>query len=330
MPRPSLAQLEAGILSGDRAMLARAITLVESRREDDTTQAEELLEKLMPVTGRAARIGMSGVPGAGKSTLLEGLGTMLITRGLRVAVLAVDPTSFASGGSILGDKTRMPRLSNAPEAFVRPSPSATTPGGIARRTREAMMLCEAAGFDVVIVETVGVGQGEVAVGDMVDSFVAVLIAGAGDDLQGIKKGILEQVDIVAINKADGEGVIRAKLAARELGAAMHFQAARASGFSPKAIAVSALEGTGLVDLWALVEAHRAALLETGELVRVRAQQQAKWMWSLVEERAMTSLRQRVRSSAALVDLERDVIDGRAWAPRAARAITATLLSADLA
>jgi LAO/AO transport system kinase len=324
MPRPSLGQLEAGIVAGDRAMLARGVTLVESRREDDAELAEELLEKLMPRTGRAARVGLSGVPGAGKSTLLENLGMRLIDRGLRVAVLAIDPTSLSSGGSILGDKTRMPRLATTRDAYVRPSPSASTPGGVARRTREAMVLCEAAGFDVVIVETVGVGQGEVAVVDMVDTFVAVLIAGAGDDLQGIKKGILEQVDVVAINKADGDGVVRAKLAARELGAAMHFQAARPSGFAPKALAVSALEGTGLDELWGLVEAHRAALEKSGELERVRATQQAKWMWSLVDEQVLSSVRAQVRASAGLTQLERDVVAGVAWAPRAARAIVGSL------
>lgn len=322
MTRPSLADLETGVVARERAALARAVTLIESRREDDAEQAEELLERLVPRTGRAIRVGVSGVPGAGKSTLLESLGMRLVDQGKRVAVLAIDPTSSSSGGSILGDKTRMPRLANASSAFVRPSPSASTPGGVARRTREAMVLCEAAGFDVVIVETVGVGQGEVAVADMVDTFVAVLIAGAGDDLQGIKKGILEQVDIVAINKSDGDGVLRAKLAARELGAAMHFQAARPSGFAPKALPVSALEGTGLDDLWALVEAHRAALVTSGELERVRARQQATWMWSLVEEQVMSSLRARVRESVALARLERDVVAGVAWAPRAARAIVA--------
>ncbi len=319
--RPTLAALEAGVLAGDRAMLARAITLVESRRADDADAAEGLIERLLPRTGGATRVGISGVPGAGKSTLLEVLGGRLIDRGRRVAVLAVDPTSVVSGGSILGDKTRMPRLAVDPRAYVRPSPSARTPGGVARRTREAMVLCEAAGFDVVLVETVGVGQGEVAVAEMVDTFVAILIAGAGDDLQGIKKGILEMVDVVAINKADGAGVARARDAASELSGALRFQRPRHRGWRARATPVSALTGDGLDALWETIESHREALATTGDLERERAAQRARWMWSLVEERLIGAARDGVAADATLLALEADVVAGRAWPARAARAIT---------
>lgn len=320
MARPTIDAIEAGVVAGDRASLARAITLVESRRADDAAAAEGLVERLLPRTGGAMRVGISGVPGAGKSTLLEALGGRLIDRGHRVAVLAVDPTSVVSGGSILGDKTRMPRLAGDPRSFVRPSPSARTPGGVARRTREAMVLCEAAGFDVILVETVGVGQGEVAVAEMVDTFVAVLIAGAGDELQGIKKGILELVDVVAINKADGAGETRARAAARELGGALRFQRPRHAGWRPRALPVSALTGDGIDTLWSLVEEHRGALTTSGELEGQRATQRARWMWTLVEERVLGGLRDHVAASAELAALEADVVAGRAWPARAARAI----------
>jgi LAO/AO transport system kinase len=320
--RPTIAELEAGLVAGDRASLARAITLVESRRPDDAVAAEGLVERLLPRTGEAVRVGVSGVPGAGKSTLLEALGGQLLDHGHRVAVLAVDPSSVVSGGSILGDKTRMPRLAADPRAFVRPSPSARTPGGVARRTREAMVLCEAAGFDVVLVETVGVGQGEVAVAEMVDTFVAVLIAGAGDDLQGIKKGILELVDVVAINKADGGGETRARAAARELAGALRFQRPRHAAWRPRALAVSAVTGHAIDALWSLVEEHREALVRSGDLERQRAAQRARWMWSIVEERVLGAVRDRVSATAELAALEAEVAAGRAWPARAARAIVA--------
>lgn len=318
--RPSLAALEAGVLAGDRAMLARAITLVESRRADDAAAAETLIERLLPHAGKARRIGISGVPGAGKSTLLEALGSRLIDRGHRIAVLAVDPTSIVSGGSILGDKTRMPRLAADPRAYVRPSPSARTPGGVARRTREAMVLCEAAGHDIVFVETVGVGQGEVAVAEMVDTFVAILIAGAGDDLQGIKKGLLEMVDVVAINKADGDGIARAREAASELSGALRFQRPRHRGWRARATPVSAVTGDGLDGLWETIEAHREALTASGDLDRERAEQRARWMWSLIEERLIGAVRDRVAADAVLVALEADVVAGKVWPARAARTI----------
>jgi LAO/AO transport system kinase len=318
--RPTLAALEAGVLAGDRAMLARAITLVESRRADDAAEAETLIERLLSHGGRSLRIGISGVPGAGKSTLLEALGGRLVDRGRRVAVLAVDPTSVTSGGSILGDKTRMPRLAGDPRAYVRPSPSARTPGGVARRTREAMVLCEAAGYDVVFVETVGVGQGEVAVADMVDTFVAVLIAGAGDELQGIKRGILELVDLVVVNKADGDGAGRAREAAAELGAALRLSRPRHASWRARALPVSALTGLGLDELWDRIEEHRQALSEAGDLERQRAEQRARWMWSLVEERVLGAVHDRVAADRALTALEADVVAGRAWPARAARAI----------
>lgn len=279
-----------GVLAGHRSTLARAITLVESRRADHAELAQQLLVRLLPHSGGAHRVGVTGVPGVGKSTFIDALGTMLTGRGHRVAVLAVDPSSVRSRGSILGDKTRMARLSVDPGAFVRPSPSAGTLGGVARATRETMILMEAAGFDVVLVETVGVGQSEVTVAAMVDCFLFLTLARTGDQLQGIKKGVLELVDVVAVNKADGPHELDARKAARELARALHLLQPATPSWTPPVLTCSGLEGTGLAEVWERVLAHRAALEETGELAERRSRQQVEWMWSQVQDRLLDRLR----------------------------------------
>src|SRR5690242_926438 len=268
--------LAAAVRAGDRRALAKAITLVESTRADHQREAQRLLEILLPRTGGAARLGVSGVPGVGKSTFIEAFGLHLIGLGKRVAVLAVDPSSALSGGSILGDKTRMPRLAAAPEAFIRPSPSAGSFGGVTRRTREALLVCEAAGYGVVLVETVGVGQSEFAVASMVDFFLVLLLAGAGDELQGIKKGILELADALAINKADGDNVGRATQAAAQYRAALNLFRATSASWRPPVLTVSALEGRGMDAVWSVVEEHRVKLGDSGELARKRREQQQAW------------------------------------------------------
>jgi LAO/AO transport system kinase len=282
--------LGRGVLAGDRAALARAITLVESTRPEDKPRAATLLALLAPHAGRAQRVGISGVPGVGKSTLIDALGARLVEQGHRVAVLAVDPSSTLSGGSILGDKSRMARLTRSERAFVRPSPSAASLGGVARRTRETMALVEAAGYDVVIVETVGVGQSEVAVAGMVDTFVVLLLPGAGDELQGIKKGILELADVLAVNKCDGDNADRARAAVGEHKAALRYLRSREAGWTPPALAVSAATGAGLDELWRAVEDHRALLERSGRLEARRAEQRERWVWALVEEGLLSAFR----------------------------------------
>ncbi|WP_145204317.1 methylmalonyl Co-A mutase-associated GTPase MeaB [Planctomycetes bacterium Poly30] len=285
------AGLAEGVLAGNRTRLAQAITLIESTRSADAPVAQELLGAVLPKTGRAHRVGISGVPGVGKSTLIETLGLHLIEAGHRVAVLAIDPSSTLSGGSILGDKSRMERLAQAEAAFIRPSPSAATLGGVAQRTRETMLLCEAAGFDVVLVETVGVGQSEIAVREMVDTFVVLLLPGAGDELQGIKKGILEVGDILAVNKADGSRVNLARAAARDHSAAMRYIRPRHPEWTPKTLVVSAETGAGIDELWAAIGEHRAMLEASGSLGTQRAEQSTRWMWSLIEERLFRAFRE---------------------------------------
>lgn len=292
-------ELAEGVLAGDRTLLARAITLVESARPRDAAVAQALLTRVLPHTGGAHRVAISGVPGAGKSTLIEALGTRLVERGHRVAVLAVDPSSTLSGGSILGDKSRMERLARLDGAFIRPSPSAATLGGVARRTRETMLLAEAAGYDVVLVETVGVGQSETAARGMVDTFVVLLLPGAGDELQGIKKGILEVGDVLAVNKADGDRVGLARAAARDHGAALRYLRPASAHWTPRTLCVSALTGEGIDELWSTIEAHRAALEAAGELETQRNAQAERWMWSLVEERLMDAFRGHPDVAAAL-------------------------------
>jgi LAO/AO transport system kinase len=283
------------LLAGDRAELARAITLVESSRPDHRAAARELIDAVMPRTGKAIRVGITGVPGVGKSTLIDALGAHLIASGHKVAVLAVDPSSTRTGGAILGDKTRMARLATDPAAFVRPSPSSGTLGGVAGRTREAMLLCEAAGYDAILVETVGVGQSETAVADLTDIFVVLALPGAGDELQGIKKGVIELADIIAVNKADGPGGERAAAAAADYRAALHILVPPGALWTPPVLLVSGLAETGLTELWGKIVEHRRVLDGAGELAAKRRRQDLKWMWALVEDR----IRSRLRSDPAL-------------------------------
>ena len=319
-PRLTLEVYERGVRARDRAVLAQAITLVESRSESDAALAQELLGRLLPETGRARRVGITGVPGVGKSTLVDALGMFLLERGLDVAVLAIDPSSTLSGGSILGDKTRMARLSLEPRAFIRPSPSGASPGGIARRTRETMLLCEASGFDVVLVETVGVGQGETAVADMVDFFLVLALPGSGDELQGIKKGVLELADAIAVNKADGDGAARARIALGDIKAALRYLPRKRASWAPRAIAISGLTGAGLESLWDTIEEHRETLSSNGELAALRAEQQRAWMWSLIVDRLERSFRAHPKVAALLPAVEADVVAGKTTPTAAADAL----------
>jgi LAO/AO transport system kinase len=282
--------LASGIRAGDRASLARAITLIESKRADHRSDAHRLVQELLPLTGKAVRLGITGAPGAGKSTTIDALGTYLTEHGHKVAVLAVDPSSSRSGGSILGDKTRMARLAVDPAAFIRPSPASGTLGGVAAKTRETMLLCEAAGYDVVIVETVGVGQSETAVADMTDFFLLLMVAGAGDELQGLKKGVVELADMIAVNKADGDNIERARIAAADFRGALNILTPASVTWSPPVITYSALTGDGVPELWAKVLEHKEKLGATGERDERRRAQQVKWMWTMLEERLTARLR----------------------------------------
>ncbi len=299
----------AGVRAGDRRLLARAITLIESARPGDERAAQALLVELMPETGGSIRLAISGAPGAGKSTFIDALGLYLLEEGMRVAVLAVDPSSTVSGGSILGDKTRMARLSRDERAYIRPSPSATTLGGVARRTREAMVLCEAAGFDVVIVETVGVGQSETVVADMVDSFLVLMLPRAGDELQGIKKGILEVADLVAVNKADGDNLAAARQAMVEYNAALRYMRSPEAGWKPRAVMTSALTGEGIPELWDMVLEHRSQLTGSGALERRRRGQLLRWMRSLIQERLLDAFDTAPQVAALRAELEAEVLSG---------------------
>jgi LAO/AO transport system kinase len=316
--------LVKGVLDGSRAVLARAITVVESHRPEHRVAAQELLLELLPRAGGAHRVGISGVPGVGKSTFVEALGTRLTGDGQRVAVLAVDPSSTRTGGSILGDKTRMAQLAVDENAFVRPSPSAGTLGGVARATRETIVLVEAAGYDVVLVETVGVGQSDVAVAGMVDSFLLLTIARTGDQLQGIKKGILELADVVAVNKADGSHERDARAAARELAGALRMVAPVSATWRAPVLACSAQTGAGLEEVWDAVRRHRAALDARGELATKRADQQVQWMWTTIRDRLMDRVRDDPTVRAAIPGLEADVRAGALTATLAAEAVLGRL------
>ncbi|MFF4740832.1 methylmalonyl Co-A mutase-associated GTPase MeaB [Streptomyces sp. NPDC001262] len=298
-----------GVLDGKRAAVARAITLVESTRADHRTAAQRMLTELLPHTGAARRIGITGVPGVGKSTFIDAFGTMLTGFGHRVAVLAVDPSSGRTGGSILGDKTRMERLAVDPAAFVRPSPSAGTLGGVARATREAMVVMEAAGHDVVLVETVGVGQSETAVAGMVDTFLMLTLARTGDQLQGIKKGVLELADVVAVNKADGPHERDARSAARELAGALRLLQVPDASWNPPVLTCSAREGTGLDTVWERIEQHRRVLSATGELDGRRRAQQVEWTWSMVRDQLLSELHGHPEVCRLRLGLEQQVRDG---------------------
>ena len=280
-----------GVLEGDRRALARTITLLESRRPDRFALGQQVLEALLPHTGGAHRLGITGTPGVGKSTFIEAFGLHLVGRGLRVAVLAVDPSSPVSGGSILGDKTRMEELSRHPAAFIRPSPSGGSLGGVAHRTREAMLVCEAAGFDVVLVETVGVGQSEVAVAGMVDLFAVLLQPGSGDELQGLKRGVLELADLLLVNKADGELEPLAERTRADYQRALSLLRPHSRSFETRVQCVSARTGRGVPEVWATVQEHRRALEESGELGERRREQACAWMWSLVDEELHRSFRE---------------------------------------
>lgn len=304
-----LERLVEGVLSGDRRLLARAITLIESSRPDDHAQSRELLRAIKAHTGRAVRVGITGVPGAGKSTLIDALGVRLIQAGHKVAVLAVDPSSSRTGGSILGDRTRMAELAVSDDAFIRPSPSGGHLGGVARATRESMLLVEAAGYDVVIVETVGVGQSEVAVAGMVDTFLLVTLARAGDQLQGIKHGILEMSDVITVNKADGDGLGPARVAARELSTAMKLISSDPHARRPPVMTSSSYTGDGLDELWQAVLDHRSYVDGHGGLEARRNSQQLEWLWALVHGELEDALRRSPSVRGIRKDLERQVGSG---------------------
>ncbi len=302
-------ELAGRIRHGDRAALARAITLVESTRADHRAQAQELLLALMPEAGSAMHIGITGVPGVGKSTSIEALGMYLMDQGHRVAVVAVDPSSTRTGGSILGDKTRMSRLAAHPDAYIRPSPTSGTLGGVARATRETIVLLEAAGFDVILVETVGVGQSEVTVAGMVDTFVFLTLARTGDQLQGIKKGVLELADIIVVNKADGNHVMEAKKAARELSGAIRLIYPREVLWRPPVLTMSALEGTGLAELWDSVLKHREVLTAAGEFEARRRTQQVEWTWAMVHDAVLDRVLAHPEVKGIRGEVERQVREG---------------------
>jgi len=314
------------IRNGDRRALARAITLIESTHTDHRADATTLLESLMPHTGKAIRLGISGAPGVGKSTFIEALGTQLIKAGHRLAVLAIDPTSARAGGSILGDKTRMEKVGRSPQAFIRPSPSGGSLGGVARRSREALLLCEAAGFDVVIVETVGVGQVEVAVRDMVDMFVLLLAPAAGDELQGIKRGIIESTDLLVVNKADGDLADIALRTRADYQNALDLLRSTSPHWRAPVLAASALEGGGIPEVWQAVEAHREALDTAGELAARRSEQALAWMWSEVSETLAARLRTSPAVAACLPEVENAVSEGHESPTAAAAYLLAAFLA----
>jgi LAO/AO transport system kinase len=314
-----VAALEAGIVAGERRSLAKAITLIESTRPEHRTEADALLERILPRSGKATRLGITGVPGVGKSTFIEAFGLFLLDQGHRVAVLAVDPSSSISGGSILGDKTRMPSLAVADNAFIRPSPSRGSLGGVASHTREAMLLCEAAGYDVILVETVGVGQSEYVVASMVDFFLVLMLAGAGDELQGIKRGILELADALAVNKADGDNVQNVTRASAEYQAALHLVRGNAS-WVPPVIGVSALKSKGMDQVWNIVQDYRKQFGATGDLEKKRADQRHRWFWSLLDEGLKRRFLAKEDVSRAVADAERAINAGEVTATVAARRI----------
>ncbi|MGH1480051.1 MAG: methylmalonyl Co-A mutase-associated GTPase MeaB [Geminicoccales bacterium] len=306
------------ILSGDRRSLARGITLIESARPDHQEQAQVLVEMLLPHTGHAIRLGITGTPGAGKSTFIEAFGIHVIGESEQIAVLAVDPSSQRSGGSILGDKTRMQRLSLDRNAYIRPSPAGMTLGGVARKTREAAILCEAAGFSVIVLETVGVGQSETTVADMVDCFLLLLAPGAGDELQGIKRGIIETADLVLVNKADGDLLATANLVQSDYQAALHLLRPASPSWTPEVLTCSALKGDGIDQVWKAIKRHRQALEKSSELQAKRQRQHQSWFWSEVQASLIDALQQDPKSTALMRDLEDQINKGTMLPPEAAR------------
>ena len=317
MVQKSVPELEQ-ILQGKRRAIAKAITLLESTRPESFEQGQELLESLLPHAGQALRIGITGVPGVGKSTFIEAFGLFLIEHGHRVAVLAVDPSSQLTGGSIMGDKTRMNELAQHPDAFIRPSPSSGILGGVSRKTRETMLICEAAGFDVVIVETVGVGQSETLVDSMVDLFLLLMLPNAGDELQGIKKGVLELADLVVINKSDGEQETLAKTAQSEYRKALHLLPSTKTSWIPQILRCSSLEKRGIDKIWDSVKSFRKELQNSGEWKKQRQTQTGKWMWSLVEEGLLTNFRNDPNIQKQIPELEKAVNSGKMLPTTAAR------------
>ncbi len=313
---PDISRLAQGVRGGDRSTLSRAITLIESKRADHRRAAAALTQELLPFTGKAVRVGITGAPGVGKSTMIDALGAMLTGQGRKLAVLAVDPSSRRTGGSILADKTRMARLANDDNAYIRPSPSSGTLGGVAARTRETMLLCEAAGYDVVLIETVGVGQSELAVADMTDFFLVLALPGAGDELQALKKGVVELADMIAVNKADGDNLARARASAADYAAALHILSPSSPNWSPPVVTCSALKQDGIEDLWSKILDHRQRLTASGELKTRRGEQQVKWMWTMLEERLFAPLRSDRAVKAVLARIEADVVAG-VTAPAAA-------------
>lgn len=307
-----------GVISGNRRMLAKTITLMESTHPDHRALARNILDDLLPYTGKAVRLGITGVPGVGKSSFIESLGMMLVEKGLRIAVLAVDPSSTRSGGSILADKTRMAKLCQAKDAFIRPSPSGGALGGVARMTRESMLVCEAAGFDVVIIETVGVGQSETEVHSMVDFFLVLMLAGAGDELQGIKKGVLELADALVINKADGDNIDKALKAKKQYENALHLLNPRSRNWTPPVKTCSALSNQGLEKVWEMVVRHRKIVTASGELYENRKAQNQHWMWSILEQGLKERFLQNDRIKAHLPYLKRQVDAGMLSPGAAAR------------
>ncbi|HHH39054.1 MAG TPA: methylmalonyl Co-A mutase-associated GTPase MeaB [Sedimenticola sp.] len=317
IPPPDPAQLAEGVLAGRRRALARAITLVESSRADHRRLARQLLERVMPATGKAIRIGISGAPGVGKSTFIEALGMHVLGQGQRLAVLAVDPSSCLSGGSILGDKTRMQELGRQPGAFIRPSPAGSELGGVARRTRESMLLCEAAGFSVIFVETVGVGQSETEVAGMTDMFLLLLQPGGGDELQGIKRGIVELADLLLVNKADGELAAAARHSAADYRMALHLLHPRTPGWEVPVLTCSALTGEGIPAVWETIERYRRLLTESGELVARRSRQARSWLWSEITAELLSRFRADPAVRERLPAVEEAVTGGRLPPARAA-------------
>jgi len=309
-----------GVMARERQILSRAITLTESRLETHREQAQEVLLSLLPRTGKAMRVGISGVPGVGKSSFIETLGIRLIEQGHRVAVLAVDPSSQRSGGSILGDKTRMGELALSDASYIRPSPTSGHLGGVTRVTRESVLLCEAAGFDVILVETVGVGQSETVVADMVDCYLVLMLPGAGDELQGIKKGVLELADIIAVNKADGSSLHNAQQARAAYQRALSILQPTGN-WNPKALSCSALTGDGIDELWELVRSHRRQLIESGELLTRREDQQIRWLWSMVEQTVLDSFHHSEHLKPLAIAAEADVRAQIVTAPQAAESLT---------
>lgn len=324
IPGLDMDRLRTGLIAGERAALARAITLAESRRADHRQSADALLQSILPHTGHSMRIGITGVPGVGKSTSIDTLGSYLTGLGHKVAVLAVDPSSTRTGGSILGDKTRMERLAVDPNAFIRPSPSSGTLGGVANKTRETMLLCEAAGFDVVLVETVGIGQSEITVADMTDFFLVLMLPGAGDELQGIKKGVLEIADMIAVNKADGDNAPRARAAAAEYRAALHIMTPVTPGWQPPVVLMSGRTGDGIAQVWENIRDHRAKMQANHVWTMKRSEQNVRWMRALIDERLRMKLSTDPLLKTRIPALERQVASGSISAPLAAHEVIALL------